>query len=73
VVDFMDIFELLKYILSFTYISDLRAKPYNTKAKLILERLHLGCYSLNHIRGRYYKRRNSSPIKINITKKGGAV
>jgi hypothetical protein len=45
-----DLFNFLKYILGCTYISDLRTEPYNTKAKLILERLYLSDYSLNQIR-----------------------
>lgn len=46
----MDIFDFLKYILDCTYISDLRTQPYNTKAKLILERLYFNDYSVNDIR-----------------------
>ena len=45
-----DLFEFLKYILGCTYVSDLRIEPYNTRARLILEQLYLGRYSLNQIR-----------------------
>lgn len=43
----LDLLEFLKYVLSCTYVSDLRFEPYNTKAKLILERLNINYYSLN--------------------------
>lgn len=45
----MDIFDFLKHILGCTYISDLRTEPYNTKAKLILERLDLKKYPNNQV------------------------
>ena len=45
-----DLLEFLKYVLGCTYVSDLRTEPYNTRARLILERLYLGYYSLNQIR-----------------------
>lgn len=46
----LDLLEFLKYILGCTYMSDLRIEPYNTKAKLILEQLDFGYYSLDQIK-----------------------
>ena len=43
------ILDVLKYILDCTYISDLRIEPYNTKAKLLLNKLDLREYSPNQI------------------------
>lgn len=45
----LDILEFLKYILDCTYISDLRIEPYNTKVKLLLNKLDLRKYSSNQI------------------------
>lgn len=46
-----DLLEFLKHILGCTYISDLRTKQYNDKAKsIILEKIDLGYYSLNEIK-----------------------
>ena len=45
-----DLLEFLKYTFGCTYISDLRIEPYNNKSKILLEKLDLGCYSLNQIR-----------------------
>ncbi len=44
-----DLFEFLKYILGCTYISDLRTKPYNDRAKSILKLLNLNKYPLNQV------------------------
>ena len=46
----LDLFAFLKYILGCTYISDLKIEPYNTKAKLILNRLNLKKCSLNQLK-----------------------
>ena len=45
-----ELLEFLKYILGCTYMSDFRIKPYNDRAKLLLEHIYLGCYSLNQIK-----------------------
>ena len=46
----LELLEFLKYILGCTYVSDLRVEPYNTRAKLVFERLDLNYYSLKQIR-----------------------
>lgn len=43
--DGTDLFELLKNLVCCTYISDLRADPYNAKAKMILKVLDPDLYS----------------------------
>ena len=48
--DEKDILEFLQHALGCTYISDLRIDPYNERAKLILDRIDMRCYSLNSIR-----------------------
>lgn len=45
----LDLLDFLKYILGCTYISDLRTKPYNNKAKLIFNKLNLKEYSYEQI------------------------
>ena len=44
-----DLLEFLQYILGCTYISDLRIEPYNSKAKILLDRLNCGYYTLSEI------------------------
>lgn len=48
-----DLLEFLKYILGCTYISDLRFKPYNEKAKFTLRQLDLRKYSLKQLKNVY--------------------
>lgn len=45
-----DLLEFLKYILSCTYISDLKFEPYNDKAKTTLGELNLQKYSLKQLK-----------------------
>lgn len=40
----LELLEFLKYILDCEYISDLTTKPYNRKARLLLNRLDLNRY-----------------------------
>ena len=44
-----DLFDFLKYILSCTYISDLKFDPYKNKVKLILKQLNLKKYSSKQV------------------------
>ena len=46
---YSDCLELLRDALGCTYISDLRVKPYNDRAKLLLKQLKLEKYSLKQI------------------------
>lgn len=41
--------EFLQYILDCTYISDLLIEPYNSKAKMLLDRLNWSYYTLSEI------------------------
>lgn len=46
----LDLLDFLKYILDCECISDLKTEPYNTKAKLILDKMDYRHYSLNSIK-----------------------
>ena len=45
----LDLLEFLKYIIGCDYISDLKTKNYNVRAKEILNQLASSEYSLNQI------------------------
>lgn len=47
--DCADLFELLKNLVCCSYISDLRAAPYNAKAQMILKVLDLDQFSARQI------------------------
>ena len=47
--DCTDLFEVLKNLGCCTYISDLRANPHNTKARIILNILTLDGYSARQV------------------------
>lgn len=49
----LDLLEFLKYILGCTYISDLKNETYNSKAKLIFEKMDLEEYSFEQIKDAY--------------------
>ena len=49
VIEGADLFEILKNLVSCTYISDLRTAPYNEKAQMFLNCMDLNRYSPRHV------------------------
>lgn len=46
----LELLEFLQYVLGCMQISDLRIEPYNTRAKVLFEKLDLANFSLTQIK-----------------------